>query len=211
MLVLHYTGMKTAQEAIKRLCDEQAQVSAHFVIDEIGQIYNLVEEEYCAWHAGVSYWLGHKNVNNISIGIEIVNPGHEFGYRNFPDIQMQSVLQLSKQLVKKYNITPFNVVAHSDIAPLRKCDPGELFNWQFLANNGVGLFPTKQYLIAKEVKQSIVIPINQLNQFGYEIPENEQDYQKIAIAFQRRFRSENISGIWDYECEAILDELICAT
>ena len=153
ILVLHYTGMKSSDEALERLCDKRSEVSSHYVIDENGKIFQLVDENNCAWHAGVSYWRGNKNINNISIGIEIVNTGHEFGYVPFPQIQMESVLVLSKNILNKYNIEAVNVVGHSDVAPLRKSDPGELFDWKFLAKNGVGNFPIiKKHLFAKEEK-----------------------------------------------------------
>ena len=197
MLVLHYTGMKTSKEALDRLCDEKAQVSSHYLIYEDGTIYNLVDEEKCAWHAGISYWRGNKNVNNISIGIEIVNLGHEFGYKPFPKVQMQSVLELSLEIVNRHNITKYNVVGHSDIAPQRKADPGELFDWRFLANNGVGVWydklQTAKHLKARE----------SLSQYGYDIA-NEKS---AIIAFQRHFRQSNIDGIWDLECQAIIDDL----
>ncbi|MCP4394683.1 MAG: N-acetylmuramoyl-L-alanine amidase [Alphaproteobacteria bacterium] len=140
MLVMHYTGMKTAEEALQRMCSKESQVSAHYMVDEDGAIYQLVDEDKRAWHAGVSFWRGETDINSHSIGIEIVNPGHEFGYREFPDVQMQSVIWLSQQILERHPIPARNVVAHSDIAPTRKQDPGELFNWQMLADNGVGLW-----------------------------------------------------------------------
>ena len=141
MLVLHYTGMKTAQEALDRLCDPAAKVSAHYVVDEDGTVYRLVAEENRAWHAGVSSWRGASNVNQRSIGIEIVNPGHEFGYRAFPKAQMETVAALCKGILSRHAIAARNVVAHSDIAPVRKEDPGELFDWKGLAELGIGLWP----------------------------------------------------------------------
>ncbi|MEI7668900.1 MAG: N-acetylmuramoyl-L-alanine amidase [Pseudomonadota bacterium] len=204
ILVLHYTGMKSSDEALERLCDKRSEVSSHYVIDENGKIFQLVDENNCAWHAGVSYWRGNKNINNISIGIEIVNTGHEFGYVPFPQIQMESVLVLSKNILNKYNIEAVNVVGHSDVAPLRKSDPGELFDWKFLAKNGVGNFPIiKKHLFAKE--ESL---IKNLSSYGYEIPHKKEDLQKIIIAFQRHFRQSNINGLWDDECESILAELL---
>ncbi len=141
MLVLHYTGMKSGANALDRMCEAAAEVSAHYMVEEDGRIFQLVDEEMRAWHAGKSYWRGHTNINQRSIGIEIVNPGHEFGYRGFPEVQMQSVVALCKDIVKRRNIPARNVVAHSDVAPTRKQDPGELFDWKRLAGEGVGVFP----------------------------------------------------------------------
>ena len=201
LLVLHYTGMQSGAEALQRLCDEQAQVSSHYLIEENGDIYKLVDEEKRAWHAGVSYWNGNRNVNNISIGIEIVNPGHEFGYRQFPQIQMDSVLQLCKQIIKQHQIAPRNVVAHSDIAPSRKCDPGELFDWQFLAEGGVGLFPQGKSDLPPALPHD-------LSKYGYEQQQDELHQAKIIEAFQRRFRHQIINGVWDDNCGKLLAELL---
>ena len=143
MLVLHYTGMPTAEDAIVRLCDTNARVSAHYVVDEDGLVFQLVEEQYRAWHAGVSGWRGNTNINARSIGIEIVNPGHEFGYRPFPAVQMQAVTALCKAVLGRHSIPARNVVGHSDIAPERKEDPGELFDWVRLAREGIGLWPNR--------------------------------------------------------------------
>lgn len=141
MLILHYTGMQSAEAALERLCDEAAQVSAHYLIDEDGTIYRLVHEKRRAWHAGVSFWRGERDINSRSIGIELVNPGHEFGYRPFPEAQMASLEELAADLIAHYRIPPLHVLAHSDIAPDRKEDPGELFDWQRLAARGIGAWP----------------------------------------------------------------------
>src|SRR5271157_5379879 len=141
VLILHYTGMRTAREAIDRLCDPEAKVSSHYVVDEDGAVLRLVSEDRRAWHAGVSYWRGHTALNGRSIGIEIVNPGHEWGYRDFPVLQMAAVCDLCLSILSRHAIPPRNVVAHSDVAPDRKEDPGEKFDWQGLAQNGVGLWP----------------------------------------------------------------------
>src|SRR4051794_29798017 len=143
VLVLHYTGMKTAKEAIERLCDEAAAVSSHYVVDEDGAVLRLVPEDRRAWHAGVSYWRGHTALNGRSIGIEIVNPGHEWGYRDFPVLQMAAVCDLCLSILSRPPIPARNVVAHSDVAPDRKEDPGEKFGWEDLARNGVGLWPMR--------------------------------------------------------------------
>jgi len=141
MLVLHYTGMRSAAEAIDRLRDPAARVSSHYVVEEDGQIWQLVPEDRRAWHAGVSFWRGHSVLNDRSIGIEIVNPGHEWGYRPFPALQMAAVCDLCLGILSRHPIPARNVVAHSDIAPDRKQDPGELFDWPGLAANGVGVWP----------------------------------------------------------------------
>jgi N-acetylmuramoyl-L-alanine amidase len=144
MLILHYTGMKTAAEALARLCDPAAEVSAHYMIDEDGTIYALVPEHRRAWHAGVSYWRGRENLNDVSIGIEIVNPGHEWGYRPFPERQIDALAELCRAILSRHPIPPENVVGHSDVAPDRKQDPGELFPWRHLAAQGIGVWPASE-------------------------------------------------------------------
>lgn len=145
-LVLHYTGMQSAHEALVRMQNPDAQpgpVSAHYMIDEDGTIFALVEDEKRAWHAGVSFWRGRTGLNDGAIGIEIVNPGHEFGYRPFPDIQMEALAELARAILARHPaITPDRVLAHSDIAPTRKSDPGEKFDWRRLADQGIGLWPS---------------------------------------------------------------------
>ena len=180
LLVLHYTGMQTGSAAISRLCEEAAKVSAHYVVEENGGICQLVEEKNTAWHAGVSFWRGHQNVNNISIGIEIVNPGHEWGYRPFPKIQTEAVAELCADIIRRHAIAARNVVAHSDIAPERKEDPGELFDWAFLASIGVGLWPNPggqktpsvNILRLGDAGQGVGILQKQLADYGYKIPQN---------------------------------------
>src|SRR6478609_2257523 len=141
MLVLHYTGMKTASEALARLCDPAAKVSAHYTVDEDGTVYVHVPENRRAWHAGVSHWAGVDNVNARSIGIELVNPGHEFGYRAFPEAQIASLITLCHGILSRHAIPAARVLGHSDVAPARKEDPGELFPWGELALAGIGLWP----------------------------------------------------------------------
>jgi N-acetylmuramoyl-L-alanine amidase len=142
MLILHYTGMRTGEEAIARLRDPAAKVSAHYVVEEDGAVFALVPEARRAWHAGVSHWRGHANLNARSIGIEIVNPGHEHGYRAFPALQMAALCDLCLGILGRHPIPARNVLAHSDVAPDRKEDPGELFDWAGLAKNGVGFWPS---------------------------------------------------------------------
>jgi N-acetylmuramoyl-L-alanine amidase len=142
ILVLHYTGMKTAEEALARLCDPVARVSAHYTIDRDGRIYAHVPEARRAWHAGISWWAGETNVNARSIGIELVNPGHEFGYIPFAQPQIDALIELAKGIVSRHPIPAQRVVGHSDVAPARKTDPGELFPWQKLAEAGIGVWPS---------------------------------------------------------------------
>ena len=143
MLVLHYTGMVSAEAAIERLCDPAAKVSAHYLIDEDGAVRRLVDENHRAWHAGEASWRGKSDINARSLGIELVNPGHEFGYRPFPEAQMAALEALAQDILARHTIEARNVVGHSDVAPRRKTDPGELFDWRRLAEAGIGLWPGK--------------------------------------------------------------------
>ncbi|WP_169568416.1 N-acetylmuramoyl-L-alanine amidase [Sneathiella limimaris] len=192
MLVLHYTGMQTAEGALRRMCDVDAGVSAHYMITEEGLIHQLVAEDKRAWHAGVSYWNGITDVNSASIGIEIVNPGHEFGYVPFPEEQMLAVKALSQQIVNRYEIEPLNVVGHSDIAPKRKQDPGELFDWEMLAAVGVGYWPAHN---ASGEQMSRLALDEALEAIGYEDPGSVE----TIAAFQRHWRPSVISGEEDPE------------
>ncbi len=198
MIVLHYTGMQDAASAIARLADPEAKVSAHYVVAEDGQIVRMVAEENRAWHAGKSYWRGVTNINSASIGIEIVNPGHEFGYRPFPDAQVSAVIALMQDILTRHSITRGNIVGHSDIAPARKEDPGELFPWGRLARLRLALpRPTKNLMDPHWTDGGFLLA---LERFGYAVAD-----QTAAIrAFQRRFRPEMIDGIIDGECRAIL-------
>jgi N-acetylmuramoyl-L-alanine amidase len=141
LLLLHYTGMASAEAALDRLCDPAAEVSSHYLIDEDGTIFRLVDEVNRAWHAGAGFWAGCRDINSRSIGIELVNPGHALGYRDFPVPQMQSLIHLAQGILARHPIPPHRVLAHSDIAPPRKQDPGELFDWALLAGHGIGLWP----------------------------------------------------------------------
>ncbi len=198
MIVLHYTGMQDAASAIARLADPEAKVSAHYVVAEDGQIVRMVAEESRAWHAGKSYWRGVTNINSASIGIEIVNPGHEFGYRPFPEAQVNAVIALMQDILTRHAITRGNIVGHSDIAPARKEDPGELFPWARLARLRLALpRPTKNLMDPHWTDGGFLLA---LERFGYDVAD-----QTAAIrAFQRRFRPEMIDGIIDGECRAIL-------
>jgi N-acetylmuramoyl-L-alanine amidase len=196
MLVLHYTGMATAEAALSRLCDPEAKVSAHYTIDEDGTVYAHVPEERRAWHAGRSFWAGRRDTNARSIGIELVNPGHEFGYRAFPPGQIASLTVLCRDILGRHAIPAAHVLAHSDVAPARKEDPGELFPWMALAQAGIGLWPEKAARPASA---------DDLTRFGYD-PEAPRD--KVIAAFQRHFRPGNPGGVWDEECGLLLAGLL---
>ncbi|WP_343519339.1 N-acetylmuramoyl-L-alanine amidase [Sphingomonas sp.] len=202
ILVLHYTGMKTAEEAIARLRDPAAKVSSHWLVAEDGQIVRLVDESKRAWHAGKSRWRGVTDINSASVGIEIANPGHEFGYRPFPDEQIESVIRLTAAIKDRYHITRGNVVGHSDIAPARKQDPGELFPWGKLARLRLALpRPTKNLMDPGWTDAGFLLA---LERFGYEVT----DGLAATVAFQRRFRPELVDGTIDAECRMILLALL---
>jgi N-acetylmuramoyl-L-alanine amidase len=202
MLVLHYTGMQDAAMAIERLADPEAKVSAHYVIAEDGQIIRMVDESKRAWHAGKSHWRGVTDINSASVGIEIVNPGHEFGYRPFPDGQIDALIPLVSQIMLRHRITRGNVVGHSDIAPARKEDPGELFPWARLAKLRLALpRPTKNLMDPHWTDGGFLLA---LERFGDDV----LDGPAAVRAFQRRFRPELIDGIIDGECRAILLALL---
>ena len=203
ILLLHYTGMETGAAAVARLCDPQAKVSAHYTVDEDGTVYAHVPENRRAWHAGVSYWAGARDINARSIGIEIVNPGHEFGYRSFPERQVGAVIHLCKEILARHPIPAARVLGHSDVAPARKLDPGELFPWGTLSLSGVGLWPQTR---KKKLQQSFE---DGLRAFGYGLRPDVDVAPDVAImAFQRHFRPAKIDGIADRECEAILAALL---
>jgi N-acetylmuramoyl-L-alanine amidase len=203
MLVLHYTGMKTSAEAIDRLCDPAAKVSAHYVIDEDGTVWRLVEESRRAWHAGVSFWQGTRDINAASIGIELVNPGHDWGYRAFPEAQMASLEALCGGLLRRHPISADRVVGHSDVAPLRKQDPGELFDWPRLARAGIGLWPTDSMPPPSDIARAQAM----LAAIGYRAPSSgalDAEMRQVLVAFQRRFRPSRIDGDLDDETAARL-------
>jgi len=202
MVVLHYTGMVDAASAIARLADAKAKVSAHYVVAEDGQVIRMVAEEKRAWHAGRSWWRGTTDINSASIGIEIVNPGHEFGYRPFPEAQVDAVIELLGGIVPRYGITRGNVVGHSDVAPARKEDPGELFPWYRLARLRLALPRPNRNLMDPHWSDAGFLLA--LERFGYDVT----DGVAAIRAFQRRFRPEMIDGIIDGECRAILLALL---
>ena len=201
MVVLHYTGMPSAAEALDRLTDPAAKVSAHWVVAEDGQVVKLVDEANRAWHAGKSWWRGITDINSASIGIEIVNPGHEFGYRPFPEPQMDSVEALVRAAVRRYGIVRGNVVGHSDIAPARKDDPGELFDWPRLARAGLAAPIPERGLDPGWTDEGTLAA---MARYGYDIREPIP----AVIAFQRRFRPSRFDGVIDAETRAIARGLL---
>ena len=200
-IVLHYTGMRSAGAAIDRLRDPAARVSAHYVVEEDGAIWRLVPEGRRAWHAGVSFWRGRTALNDRSVGIEIVNPGHEFGYRDFPVLQLAAVCDLCLEILARHPVPARNVVAHSDVAPDRKEDPGEKFDWAALAANGVGLWPegvpdlgtggaVRDAAALRDVRAALAA-------IGYRVaPEGPLDPALASVlrAFQRHWRGEAVTG-----------------
>lgn len=210
MLVLHYTGMQSCDAALARLCDGEAKVSAHYLIGEGGQVYRLVAEEHRAWHAGVSCWAGERDVNSRSIGIELVNPGHEFGYRKFPQPQMQALVELSREILSRHPIPPQRILGHSDIAPGRKSDPGELFDWAWLAGQGIGVWASKSTSGAMAPVDNLDLQ-KDLARFGYEVPQTGilgTQTRAVITAFQRHFRQAKVDGVADAETGAILKSLL---
>jgi N-acetylmuramoyl-L-alanine amidase len=202
MIVLHYTGMLDAAGAIARLTSPEAKVSAHYLVAEDGQIVRMVPEEKRAWHAGNSYWRGVTDVNSASVGIEIVNPGHEFGYRPFPDEQIAALIPLVSAIKDRHGIGRGDVVGHSDVAPARKSDPGELFPWEALAKRRLALpSPVRDLMDPFWTDAGFLLA---LERFGYDVTEQKP----AVIAFQRRFRPDRIDGIIDGECRAKLLSLL---
>lgn len=228
LVVLHYTGMQNAEVALARLTDPKPvagnypgpwqsedvepdaplpRVSAHYVVDEAGQIYSLVPEEHRAWHAGVSSWEGDGEVNARAIGIEIVNGGHDFGLPDFPDAQIEGVIGLLRDILRRWpELNAKRVVAHSDIAPARKADPGEKFPWKRLAEAGVSIWPEHVAMQlssddpVSEVQQELAFIGYPLKQTGY----MDEATKEALVAFQRRFRPSDISGVMDDETRYLL-------
>ena len=215
IIVIHYTGMKSQAESIARLCSSKSKVSSHFLISENGKVFQLVEENKVAWHAGISRWGKFKNLNKNSIGIELVNKGHKFGYTSFTKKQIVSLLKICKSLIKKYKIKRKNIIGHSDIAPLRKIDPGEKFPWKKLAKNDVGIWHFCNPKLLKNYrnltsfqKKNKKTFISDLKKIGYSFSnQNSFLFTKTLKAFQRHYRQELINGILDEECLFIAKNL----
>lgn len=211
-LILHYTGMASGQEALDRLCDEEAAVSAHYLIEENGEVFSLVDENMRAWHAGVSKWEDDENINDLSIGIEIVNSGHPYpGYESiyspFPKVQMDAVIRLAAEIVERHNIKPYYVLGHSDVAWRRKIDPGELFDWQRLFENGVGCW-SELPVDTNESDGDVIGFMKKMSIYGYDVEGGAENPADIITAFQRHYRPNNIDGRLDLQTVRMLDELL---
>ncbi len=216
-LVLHYTGMSSAKKAVDWLCNPESQVSCHYLVDDHGAIVQMVDEENRAWHAGVSSWHGEEDINSVSIGIEIHNTGHGQGYPDFGPAQMAAVAALSKDIITRHKIEPRNVVAHSDVAPGRKVDPGEKFDWAYLKAFGVGHFvePKKlsggSFLQMGDSGDPVMALQAMLKLYGYGIDVNgafDQRTKIVVEAFQRHFRQAKVDGIADQSTVATLHRLL---
>jgi len=206
MIILHYTGMKTGVAAEAWLCAPESQVSSHYLVHEDGRVVQMVRESDRAWHAGKSFWQGLTDINSHSVGIEIVNPGHEFGYRGFPRRQIDAVIALCRGIIDRHRIAPHRVLAHSDVAPGRKVDPGEKFPWRQLAEAGIGHFVAPARAGGKPVlgqgdKDGAVETLqSMLSLYGYGIDINgvfDQPTGVVVAAFQRHFRPRRVDGLAD--------------
>ena len=215
IIIIHYTGMQSERESIIRLCNPKSKVSSHFLINQNGKVYRLVKDNEIAWHAGKSCWGKYKNLNKNSIGIELVNKGHKFGYTNFSKKQLSSLIKICRSLIKRYKIKKRNVVGHSDVAPLRKIDPGEKFPWKQLAKKNIGIWHgfkpdllRKLRRIKVLTKQDKIQFVKNLNNIGYCFPiKKKYFFTKILKAFQRHYRKELINGHLDKECLIIAQNL----
>ncbi len=202
LVVLHYTGMPGGPEALAWLTNPASRVSAHYLVEEDGRVFAMVAESDRAWHAGVSRWRDITDVNGASIGIEIVNPGHEWGYRDFPRAQMAAVLRLVRDITRRHGIDRADVVGHSDVAPTRKEDPGERFDWALLARHRLALARPERLLVDPGWPDAAFAL--SLERFGYDVA----DPAAAVRAFQRRFRQNDVNGVICGECRAILFTLL---
>jgi N-acetylmuramoyl-L-alanine amidase len=207
ILLLHYTGMRNGQAALERLSDPAARVSAHYLIEEDGTVFRLVGEDRRAFHAGESFWAGETDINSRSIGIELVNPGHEFGYRAFPAPQLDALIELGLGILNRHPIPAWRVLGHCDVAPARKEDPGELFDWARLASAGIGLWPKACAPSAVPERPELA---RRLAQFGYGIAEDPSPaaLSVVLTALQRHFRPASLTGIADPDTVGRLDWLL---
>lgn len=212
MIVLHYTGMPTGEAALERLRDPAAKVSAHYLVEEDGRVFALVPEARRAWHAGLSSWRGETDINGLSIGVEIVNPGHEFGYRDFPSAQIAAVIDLAADIRTRWTIPGARILGHSDLAPARKTDPGERFPWKVLATAGHGLWvepPPAPGPALQAGDEGVGVSLLQsaLASFGYALaPTGRFDADTVLTvrAFQRHFAQHRVDGVADGETRARL-------
>lgn len=202
MVVIHYTEMTDKEVALERLCDPESGVSAHYLIGKDGEVVQLVDEDKRAWHAGVAYWRGHKDVNSASIGIELDHPGHKYGYTEFPRVQIDALVPLLARIMKTHDIPRANIVGHSDVAPMRKIDPGEFFPWERLAEYGLAL-PTPDAKLGDPFPNDGAFYLA-LERYGYDITNGHA----AVRSFQRRWRPHKIDGEIDGEIRAILFQLL---
>ena len=216
-IVFHYTGMKKEIDAIKRLTDQKSKVSCHYFVKNNGEILQLVPDLYISWHAGVSCWNNYKSINKYSIGIEIFNPGHEYKYKKFTNLQINSIIKLSKFLIKKYKIKSKFILGHSDVSPERKKDPGEKFPWKYLSKKKIAYWHNLNQKVLSKSRNLIVDKyekkkfLKNIHKIGYAKNNkvNKSKYIKIlSTAFQRRFRQELVNGIIDKECLKISENLL---
>lgn len=203
MLLLHYTGMASAAAALARLCDPAAKVSAHYLVDEDGTVMALVPEDRRAWHAGASAWAGRSRLNDVSIGIELVNPGHEWGYRPFPEPQLAALIELCHGILGRWPIPPGRVLGHADVAPQRKEDPGERLDWARLAAAGIGLWPGDPPPAPVDPLQARRL----LARIGYALDQPGVTFIQVIVAFQRHFRPTRVDGALDAETMGRLEAL----
>ena len=218
-IIFHYTGMKNEKKAIQKLTNIQSEVSSHYFIKKNGEIITLVPDSYTAWHAGISFWKNFENLNKNSIGIEIDNPGHQFGYEEFSKKQINSLIKLSKFLIKKYKINIKNILGHSDIAPFRKKDPGEKFPWEQLSRYKIGFWHKLSQRYLNSIRKKKVnnndknITLKNIFKIGYspflkKKISNDKKNMLIIKAFQRRFRPKLVNGKIDRECLIITKNLV---
>jgi N-acetylmuramoyl-L-alanine amidase len=219
LLLLHYTGMRSAEASIALLASEESGVSCHYVIGEDGTVTQMVPESLRAWHAGVSYWGGIEDINSCSIGIEIQNPGHDAGYPEFQDEQMRSVEALCLDIIERHRILPWRVLAHSDVAPGRKIDPGEKFDWARLAEKGVGHWTPPMPIeggpaMGRDSEGPEVLQLQEkLHAYGYGVPCSGRFCERtelVVAAFQRHFRRDLVDGRADLSTCKTLDALLAA-
>ncbi len=211
-LIVHYTGMRSCGDALNRMCDEASKVSAHYMIDEDGLIYQMVSEDMRAWHAGVSFWNELRDLNSASIGVELVNPGHDHGYRAFPSVQLDAFALLAGEIMERHGIEQKNVLGHSDVAPGRKTDPGELFPWKDMAARGIGVWPHDA--APMNGVPDIGTALAHLSAIGYAVPlstdlgadilDPQTAAADVICAFQRHYRPSIVDGALDLETGGLI-------
>lgn len=197
VILLHYTDMKNAQEALEWLRNPRSHVSCHYLIDEGGRTYSVVDEAKRAWHAGESFWQGRTDLNSSSIGIELANPGHSHGYVPFPELQIEALIDLLREIQSRWGVSPSRILGHSDVAPRRKQDPGHLFPWYHLHQEGLGLWPSVEQEVCEDVAKG-------LSRIGYEVV----SLPETILAFQRHFQPHKLDGVADEETLQLIGRLL---